>query len=163
MKVHVVMGVHMIQLQSRFQERLKLRTNLLFQLSPDVRPKEKTEAGASQPAGKNAATVHEARHFIEGQHRTAFYHDQVQTHSKGRERARPRDSVVCSGAADHQTGRGENSAAVRLGDGLIHRCCQAEIVTRDNQPPHVLAPRARSLPSRVRVYSVPRQMVVRLV
>jgi len=133
MEVHMMMGVDVIECESRRLKGQELSPDLDRELPPGGRLEKITKSGAGEAIAKPAMLVDQGLDLCGRQDRKAIDHDQMQTNAKLRQPPRPFHGIPGGGFPDHQAGRGENAVPVRGLDRLVHRLGKTEIVGGDDE------------------------------
>jgi len=131
MQMHMVVRVHMIQLEARFSKRFELRPYFSLELFPDSRIKEKFKTCLRKPGRKGAIRVHKIRDLPLRQNTIAFHQRQMEANLERRALPGALDGVRGEGGSHHQACGRKDSLLVCLRNGLIDRQRQAEIISGD--------------------------------
>src|SRR5579872_2682930 len=138
MDMHVVLGVDVIERQSRGAKGFELGANLRFQLRPNARVKEEPHAGAYEILRERSVTIHEIGNVPRRENRTTVDDDHVQADAKRWHGASSRHGIVRRRGADHEAGGAEDSFAVSALDRLVDGARKAEVVSGDDDLSHGL-------------------------
>ena len=155
MKMHVLVGVHMIEPQTGRMKRLELRMDLQRELTANLRESKKTNAGAAHIRIETAVPAHQTGNFGARKGRKPIDEHQMQADPQVRQAPGARNGVSRGVRADHQARRRQNAVPVRFFDSFVDGGIEPEIVRADDQTSQLAISRLRrnwknSTPSRRR-------------
>ena len=143
MKVHVFVGVHMVERQTACAERCKLRPNLARELSANAWKSKKSHTGAGHVPVELALLADKVRDLHRGQNGMPVSKVQVQADSKLGQTAGARHRIGRRLTSNHQARGGQNSVPMRLFNCLVNGWVETEIVGADDQSPQLAISRLR--------------------
>jgi len=155
MKMHVLVGVHMVEKQAGRVKRLELRADLHRELTAHPRQSKKPNAGAAHIRIETAVPAHQTGDFGARKRRKPINEHQMQANPQVRQATGARDGVSRGGRADHKARGRQNAALVRFLDSFVDGGVEPEIVGADDQASQLAISRLRrnwknSTPSRSR-------------
>jgi hypothetical protein len=143
MKMHMLVRVHMVELQTSCAKRLELRADLCRKFASNSRQKEEPNGGARHIRIEPAVPTDKTRNKASRQNGTPIDKNQMQADPQIRQPTRTRHGVGGGSAADHQARSRQNAVQVRLFDGLVDGTVEPEIVRADDQAPQLAISRLR--------------------
>jgi hypothetical protein len=143
MKMHVLVGVHMVKAQAGRMKRLELRTDLHRELTANLRQSKKPDAGADHIRIKTAVPAHQTGDFGARKPRIPIDEHQMQADPQIRQAASARNGIGCGGGPDHQARGRQNAVPVRLLDGFVDGGVEPEIVGADDEAAQLAISRLR--------------------
>ena len=159
MKMHVLVGIHVIERQTGRAKSRELRSDFRFELATNARKQEESDPGSSHVPVERCIAANESRNLDIWQYRTAIHQNQMQTDAKFGQAAGTRHGIGGSVSPDHQARSREDSMPMRLFDRFVDCRVEPEIVGADDQSPQLVISRPRrnwknSTPSRRRRRSI---------
>jgi hypothetical protein len=143
MKMHVLVGIYMVEKQPRGAKCLELRTDLHRELTTSPRQSKKPNAGAAHIRIETAVTAHQSGDFGARKSRIPIDEHQMQANPQFRQATGARDGVRRGGRADHQARGRQNAAPVRFLDSFVDGGIEPEIVRADDQASQLAISRLR--------------------
>lgn len=135
MNMHVLMGIDMIEVESRRFERRELRADFGGELPSRPRIEEEADPSPHHVAVKQAGVIHEIRNCLRRQDRSPLDQNDVKANGKARQRAGSCDGVTSRRRTHHEAGAGENAVSAGPFDGRVDGFIQSEIVGADDEAP----------------------------
>ncbi len=143
MKMHVLVGVHMIELQTGCTKRRELRPDFCCELLSNSRQKKKPDGGSRHIRIELALPAHETPNLASRQRGTPVDKNQMQADPQIRQPMGTRHSIGLGRAADHQARGRQNAVPMALFDSLIDGGIEPEIVCADDQASQLAISRLR--------------------
>jgi hypothetical protein len=159
MKVHVLVGVHMVERQTGCSERCELRPDLALQLTANCREDKKSDAGAGYVPVELAVLADELRDLCRMQNGMSIGQVQMQADMKLGQMMGAGNRIGRRRAPNHQARGRQDPMPMRFFDGLVDSRVETKIVGANDQPPQLAISRLRrnwknSTPSRRRRRSI---------
>ncbi len=136
MKVHVVVGVDVVQREAGFFESIELCADFRFQLPSHRPPEEEANSGKDKTRREAAPIVYQTWYFLSGEQWGSVYQYEMEPNFQPREHPGPLHGIPGGPCPYHQTGAAENPVAMGLFDRFIDRQRSTEVVSRDDQLLH---------------------------
>jgi hypothetical protein len=133
MQVKMLMGGHMIELETGGAEGLELGADLRSHLPAHTGQEKHRDARERHIRSKAAATVHQIRDRRRRQNRLSVNQRQMQADGKRRQATRQLHSLSRRRRSDHQACGSEDAFDMRALNGLVDFVGEAEVVGRDDQ------------------------------
>lgn len=128
MKVHVVMGVGVVQSKSRFVKCFELRPDLSFELPPDAGFEEELETRPRQMRRKCSVGIHQVRDLLRSRDRAPLDKRQMKPYPEVWMLSGSLHRIPGKLLPYHETRDREDPLLMRFNNCLIDRQCQAEII-----------------------------------
>jgi hypothetical protein len=141
--VHVLVRVHMVELQTGGSKRLKLPPDFHRELASNSRQKEKSGRCMYHAPVELALTTGEAADLHVRQDGMPVDENEMQADPQIRQPTGARDGVSHRRGCNHQARGRKNTVPVCLLDGLVDRRVEPEIVRADDQAPQLAISRLR--------------------
>jgi hypothetical protein len=132
MKVHVLMGIHVIQGQTGCLKGRELCSDFRFELATHSRNEEEPDPGSSH-VGVEPCAADEIGYFALRQQRAAVHQDQVQADAKPGQTVGAVHRIGRGLPRNHQTGGGQDAVSMGFFDCLVDRRIETEIIGTDDQ------------------------------
>jgi hypothetical protein len=133
MKMHVLVGVYMVELQTGCAKRLELGPNFCRELVSNSRQKKEPDRGSRHIRIERALPAHEAGNLASRRNGTPVDENQMQADPQIGQPMRTRHGISGSSAANHQARGRQNPEPMRLFDSLVYSRVEPEIVRADDQ------------------------------
>ena len=143
MKVHVLVGVDVVEGQTGGSKGRELCSNFCLELAANSREQEESDPGSSHVRIECCIAPNQSGNLDIGQDRTAIHQNQMQTHAKLGQPAGARHRIGGSISRNHQARGGEDPVPIRLLDRLVDSRVETEIVSADDQLPQLVISRLR--------------------
>jgi hypothetical protein len=133
MQVHVVVGVDVVERETRFPEGIELGADLRFELTTRAGVEKDPQTHPPEPLRQAAASIDEFGDLLGGQHRRAVRDDHVKPHPQAGETPRAGDGIVRRLARHHEARGREDPPGVGLLYALVDRYRATEVVADNDE------------------------------
>jgi hypothetical protein len=143
MKMHVLVGVHMVEKQAGGAKCPELCVDLRRELTANPEQSKIPNASAAHIRIETAVPAHQTGDFGARKRRVPIDENEMQADPQVRQETGARYGVSRGGGADHQARGRQNAAPVRFLDSFVDGGVEPEIVCADDQVSQLAISRLR--------------------